>query len=130
MRCSRCGVCCEKTEMMLSNADIKCLEAIGYDRQKFVRRDRHGFIRLRNHRGFCVFYDAERCRCRIYKHRPLGCRVYPVMYSKQEGLIVDDLCAMISTVSKIELERKGRKLMNLLRRIDAERAAKGTKPRT
>jgi hypothetical protein len=42
------------------------------------------------------------------------------MYSKQEGMIVDDLCPMISTVSKIELRRKGKKLMNLLRRIDAE----------
>jgi Fe-S-cluster containining protein len=120
MECSRCGVCCEKTEMMLSNADVKRLEGMGYERQKFAGQDRHGFIRLRNRRGFCVFYDVERCRCRIYKHRPLGCRVYPVMYSKQEGMIVDDLCPMISTVSKIELRRKGKKLMNLLRRIDAE----------
>jgi hypothetical protein len=116
--------------MMLSNADVKCLEAIGYDRKKFVRQDRHGFNRLRNHHGFCVFYDIERRRCRIYNQRPLGCRIYPVMFSKQEGLIVDDLCAMINTVSKIELERKGRKLMNLLQRIDAERATTGTKPRT
>ena len=130
MRCSRCGVCCEKTEMMLSNADVKRLEGMGYERQKFARQDRHGFNRLRNHHGFCVFYDVERCRCRIYKHRLLGCRIYPVIYSKQEGIIVDDLCAMINTVSKIELERKGRKLMNLLQRIDAERATTGTKPRT
>jgi len=120
MHCSRCGVCCEKTEMILSNADVESLEAMGYDRQKFVRQDRHGFIRLRNHHGFCVFYNVERCRCRIYKHRPLGCRIYPIMYSKQEGIIVDDLCAMMSTVSKIELKRKGKKLMKLLQRIDDE----------
>ena len=120
MHCSHCGVCCEKTEMILSNADVKCLEAIGYYRQKFVRQDRHGFIRLRNHHGFCVFYNVERCRCIIYKHRPLGCRIYPVIYSEQEGIIVDDICAMINTVSKIELERKGRKLISLLQKIDAE----------
>ena len=120
MHCSRCGVCCEKTEMMLSNADVKCLETIGYDGRKFVRQDRHGFIRLRNHHGFCVFYSVERCRCRIYEHRPLGCRIYPVMYGKQEGIIVDDLCPMISTVSKIELKREGKKLVELLQRIDAE----------
>ena len=106
--------------MILSDADVKCVEAIGYDRQKFVHQDRHGFIRLRNYHGFCVFYNVERCRCIIYKHRPLGCRIYPVIYSKQEGIIVDDLCAMINTVSKIELRRKGRKLINLLQKIDAE----------
>jgi Fe-S-cluster containining protein len=44
MDCSRCGACCEKTEMMLSNADVKRLEIMGYARQKFVRQDRHGFI--------------------------------------------------------------------------------------
>ena len=120
MHCSRCGVCCEKTEMILSNADVESLEAMGYDRQKFVRQDRHGFIRLRNHHGFCVFYNVERCRCRIYKHRPLGCRIYPLICSEQEGIMVDDLCPMKSTVSKIELKREGKKLMKLLQRIDAE----------
>jgi len=120
MDCSRCGVCCEKTEMMLSNADVKRLGGMGYDRQKFSRRDRHGFIRLRNRRGFCVFYDVESCRCRIYEQRPLGCRVYPLIYSELEGIVVDDLCPMKNTVSKIELKREGKRLMKLLQRIDAE----------
>lgn len=120
MDCSHCGVCCEKTEMMLSNADVECLEKMGHDRREFVRYDRHGFVRLRNHRGFCVFYNVEKHRCRVYRHRPLGCRVYPVIFSEQEGIIVDDLCPMKNTVSKIEFERKGKKLMKLLERIDAE----------
>jgi Fe-S-cluster containining protein len=106
--------------MLLSAADVERLERMGYGREKFVRFDRHGFVRLRNRGGFCVFYDVERCRCRVYMHRPLGCRVYPVIFSKEEGIIVDDLCPMWSTVSKVELERKGRKLIELLRRIDAE----------
>jgi Fe-S-cluster containining protein len=120
MECSRCGVCCEKTEMMLSSADVKRLEGMGYDGQKFARQDRYGFIRLRNRRGFCVFYDVERGCCRIYKQRPLGCRVYPVIYSEREGIVVDDFCPMKSTVSKIELEGEGKRLMKLLQRIDAE----------
>jgi len=120
MDCSRCGVCCEKTGMLLSTADVERLERIGYDREKFVRFDRHVFVRLRNHHGFCVFYDVERCRCRVYRHRPLGCRVYPVIFSEREGVIVDDLCPMGSTVSKVELDRKGKRLMRLLQRIDAE----------
>jgi Fe-S-cluster containining protein len=120
MYCSRCGVCCEKTEMMLSIADVERLEGMDYDRREFVRYDRHGFVRLRNRRGFCVFYDAGRRRCRVYRHRPLGCRIYPVVFSEHEGIIVDDLCPMINTVSKMELRRKGKKVMELLQRIDTE----------
>jgi len=120
MECSCCGVCCEKTEMMLSNADVKRLEGMGYERQKFARQDRYGFIRLRNRRGFCVFYDVEKCCCGIYRHRPLGCRIYPVIFSEQEGIVLDPLCPMKSTVSKIELRGKGKRLMGLLQRIDTE----------
>ncbi|MDH7564326.1 MAG: YkgJ family cysteine cluster protein [Candidatus Bathyarchaeota archaeon] len=120
MHCSHCGTCCKKTEMMLSNADIERLERVGYERQKFVRYDRYSFARLKNHREFCVFYDIQKCRCKIYKHRPLGCRIFPVIYSEQEGIVVDDLCPMKNTVSKIELERKGQKVIDLLQKIDNE----------
>lgn len=122
MYCSHCGMCCEKTEMMLSNSDVDRLERMGYDRQKFVRYDRRDCVRLKNRGGFCVFYDIEKHRCRIYEHRPLGCRIYPVIYSEQEGIVLDDLCPMKNTVSKIELERKGRSIMELLQRIDTEAA--------
>lgn len=126
MDCSHCGVCCEKTEMLLSSADIERLEKMGYGREKFARFDRHGFVRLRNRGGFCVFYDVERCRCRVYRHRPLGCRVYPVILSEQEGVIVDDLCPVRGMVSQLEFERKGKKLMGLLQRIDAEAVSRGS----
>jgi len=124
MRCSHCGVCCEKTEMMLSNTDIERLERLGHDRQKFVQYDRHGFARLKNRRGLCVFYDVGNCRCQIYRHRPLGCQIYPVIYSEQEGIVVDDLCPMQNTVSKMELKREGKKLVELLQRIDNEAHAR------
>jgi Fe-S-cluster containining protein len=108
--------------MMLSDADIERLERIGYDRLKFARFDGHGFVRLRNRGGFCVFYDVERRRCGVYERRPLGCRIYPVIYSEQEGIVLDPLCPMRSTVSRIELGRKGKNLMELLQRIDVEAA--------
>jgi hypothetical protein len=106
--------------MMLSDADIKRLERAGYNRQKFVSYDKHGFARLKNRRGFCVFYDVEKCRCKIYEHRPSGCRIYPVIYSEKEGIVVDDLCPMKNTVSETELKRKGKKVIELLQRIDNE----------
>ena len=118
-------MCCEKTEMMLSSTDVERLERVGYSRQEFVRYDRHGFVRLKNCRGFCVFYDAAKRRCKIYKHRPSGCRVYPVIYSKQEGVILDDFCPMKDTVSEMELKRKGKKVMELLQRIDNEATHRG-----
>ena len=121
MHCSHCGLCCEKTEMLLSSADVERLERrAGYDRQKFVRSDKHGYVRLKNRRGFCVFYDVEKCRCKIYKHRPLGCRIYPVIYGEQGGIVVDDLCPMKNTVSEKELKRKGKKVIELLQKIDNE----------
>jgi Fe-S-cluster containining protein len=123
MHCSHCGICCEKTEMMLSEADIERLEKLGFSRQTFARYDRYGFVRLKNCHGFCIFYDLEKCNCRIYKHRPLGCRIYPVIYSEQEGVVVDNLCPMKSTVSETELKRKGTKVMGLLQRIEEEAAS-------
>lgn len=121
MHCSHCGICCEETEMLLSNADVECLERMGISKQKFVRYDRQGFARLRNRHGFCVFYDVAKRRCKIYRHRPLGCRVYPAMYKERRGIVVvDGLCPMKDTVSEIELKRKGKKVIELLRRIDTE----------
>ena len=106
--------------MILSNVDVERLEERGHSRKKFVRYDKHGFARLKNRRRFCVFYDVEKCRCKIYLHRPLGCRIYPVIYSEQERIVVDDLCPMQNTDSKIELKREGKKLIELLQRIDNE----------
>lgn len=120
MYCSHCGICCEKTEMMLSNADVERLKKVGYDEQKFIRYDREGFAKLKNSRGLCIFYDPENSRCKIYRRRPLGCRTYPVVYSEKEGVIVDELCPMKDTILKMELNKKGKKVIRLLQIIDRE----------
>jgi len=106
--------------MLLSRADIRLLERAGQAREKFVRFDRQGLARLRNNRGHCVFYQIENRRCRVYRYRPLGCRIYPVIYSEEEGVIVDDLCPQAATVSKKEIESKAKRLQKLLQRIDGE----------
>jgi hypothetical protein len=110
--------------MMLSTADVERLEKAGYNRKKFMRYDRHGFARMKNSRGLCIFYDAEKCLCKTYRRRPSGCRIYPVIYSEKEGIVVDDLCPMKNTISKIELKTKGKKVMKLLRIIDSEVASR------
>ena len=107
--------------MLLSRADIRLLERTGYDRQKFVRFTRQGFALLRNYQGYCVFYQIWKRRCKVYAHRPLGCRIYPVIYSEEEGVIVDDLCPAAGTVSSKETKSKAEKLKGLLQRIDTEK---------
>ena len=120
MRCSHCGICCEETEMPLSEKDVRLLEKAACKRERFVRYDKHGFALLQNRRGHCVFYDVERRRCKAYKSRPLGCRLYPVVYSEGNVAIVDELCPMGRTVSRAELRKKGEKVGELLRRIELE----------
>lgn len=106
--------------MLLSEADIARLERAGYVRREFVHIDKRGYARLRNVGRYCVFYDAEEHRCRAYKLRPSGCRIYPVIYSEEDGIIADSLCPMSKTVSQEEIKRKGRKVIRLLKTIDRE----------
>jgi len=120
MRCLRCGVCCRETEMLLSAKDIKRLERKGYDRDFFVRFDSEGYATLRNHRGYCVFYDAEKKRCKIHAHRPLGCRIYPIIYDETKGIIVDQICPSQGSVTEKQKAKRGKKVLKLLEIIDAE----------
>lgn len=120
MKCTHCGLCCEETEMLLSNADITALEKLGYPTRSFVHFSKNGTAQLRNNKGTCVFYNAEKHRCKVYRLKPLGCRIYPVIYTEKEGIVLDDLCPEKSTVSEKEKERKGKQLLKLLRNIDCE----------
>ena len=120
MRCLRCGVCCSKTEMLLANADVERLVRKGYGAEFFARFGRDGYVTLRNRRGRCVFYDvAKRC-CRVYADRPLGCRIYPVMYDEEKGIVVDGICPARGTVTEQQRAKLGEKVLRLLERIDAE----------
>ena len=127
MRCSHCGVCCEKTEMLLSKTDIRLLKRAGHKREEFVRVNKQGFARLRNKRGRCVFYRADKRRCGVYRYRPLGCRIYPVIYSLEEGVILDDLCPLAGTVSRMEIDSKAERLVKLLQNIDCEAGKRKTR---
>ena len=120
MRCLRCGVCCKETEMLLTNADIKRLERKGYKRGFFAQFDAAGYVKLRNRRGYCVFYDAETKRCRVYRERPSGCRLYPVIYFEGKGVDVDNLCLARNKWNRKQIEKKSAKLMKLIEKIDSE----------
>lgn len=119
MRCSNCGICCEKTAMELSSEDIEKLEKMGYRLEKIAVTN-NGATRLRNVDGYCIFYSRADKNCQIYEKRPLGCYLYPVVYLTNEGAIVDELCPMEHTISDKELRKKGKILEKLLKKIDNE----------
>ena len=120
MRCSNCGICCTETEMLLSQKDIKRLEKKGFIKNYFVKFDRQGYALLKNRDGYCVFYDLSNKQCGVYLDRPLGCRVYPVILNEEEGIVFDNICNSTNTISENEKKSKGKKVVELLKRIDFE----------
>jgi uncharacterized protein len=120
MHCLRCGVCCQETEMLLSNRDIERLEKIGYSTDFFVRFDSEGYATLKNSQGHCVFYNPEKRRCKVRAYRPEGCRIYPVLYDEDKGITVDTICPNRNTITEKQKAKKGEKVLKLLEKIDAE----------
>lgn len=106
--------------MELSSDDIKRLVGAGFCPEDFMVL-RGGVPRLRNVDGWCYFYSPANKRCRVYKIRPLGCRLYPVVYVDGEGIMLDELCPMRHTVSEKEFRQKARILERLLEKIYGER---------
>ncbi|MCJ7633725.1 YkgJ family cysteine cluster protein [Candidatus Bathyarchaeota archaeon] len=126
--CSRCGKCCHKTEMELSSKDVQRLEEAGFCREEFTLTGEDDVTRLRNVGESCFFYDVSEKRCRVYAYRPLGCHLYPVIYSVDDNvMVVDDLCPMGKTVSEYEVRTKGRILVSLLKTIDDETETRQSK---
>ena len=109
--------------MLLSKEDIERLERVGFSREDFTVTCGDGLTRLRNVRQGCYFYDPAEKECQVYEYRPLGCFIYPVVYSIDEGVIVDELCPVRHTVSKHELKMKGKILLKHLKKITDEVAS-------
>ena len=120
MRCSRCGACCQETEMLLSAEDIERLERKGYSKDFFAQFDEKGYATLRNLQGHCIFYDVEKKRCKVRAVRPLGCRIYPVVYDEEKGIVVDSICPAQNTATEKQKAKRGKKVLKLLEKIDTE----------
>ena len=123
MQCSSCGMCCERTEMLLSKEDVEKLESAGFSREDFTSIGKDGLMRLRNVREWCYFYNSVEKKCQVYEDRPLGCLLYPVIYSIDEGVVADKLCPMRHAISKHELTMKGKILLKHIKKITSEVAS-------
>ena len=106
--------------MMLSNEDIERLERKGYGRDFFVRFDKECYAILRNLKGNCVFFDPEKRVCRERTSRPLGCRIYPVIYDEAKGITVDPICPSHNSITEKQKAKRGKKVLTLLKTIDGE----------
>ncbi|NLE06503.1 MAG: YkgJ family cysteine cluster protein [Crenarchaeota archaeon] len=106
--------------MELSNSDIARLEKKGYVRQQFVKFDKYGYALLRNKKGHCFFYNQAEKKCDVYADRPAGCRVYPVIFHEEKGIIIDNICSAKHTITQQEKIRKGKRVIKLLEKIDFE----------
>ncbi len=113
--CGNCHKCCIKTEMPLTKKDIKKIEKLGY--KDFYIED-SGILRLKNVDEKCIFLGEKGCK--IYSHRPLGCRLYPLVFDGKD-VILDDLCPKADKVPKDVVLRYKKKLLNLVKEIYCKR---------
>jgi len=87
-----CGKCCYNTEMPLTKHDIVRIRSLGYQQQYFVVYY-DDIPHLKNVNGHCVFLDSITKACKIYDYRPLGCRLYPLVYDiTSKSIIIDPEC--------------------------------------
>ncbi len=119
-----CCRCCWNTEMMLLEEDIERIKSLGYRFEDFAYIDDQGFIRLKNVNGHCVFLDPETCRCRIYEFRPIGCKLYPIIYVEGIGPTIDSECPAKDTVTIDEFLEKSRILLKVIEKLRREARAR------
>ena len=103
--------------MPLTEEDIERIESLGYRREDFVVVGDDGIPRLRNVDGHCVFLDVKTGRCKIYPYRPLGCRLYPLVYVPGVGVTVDPECPLANKIPRNVIEKYARYIVELVKRI-------------
>lgn len=103
--------------MPLTQSDIRTIESLGYGVSEFsVVVD--GIRQLRNIKGRCIFLDSDNNTCTIYKYRPMGCRLYPVIYDIENKVaIADPLCPKSHLITPSDLKTVMPKLMRLVSEI-------------
>jgi len=116
MICVCCGLCCKNVDMPLTLVDVGRLKKLGYRVDDFAVKV-SGKLKLKNVDGYCFFYDKERKKCRVYRFRPEGCRIYPVVYVENYGVDVDKLCPMHHTITRREFKRKSKRLLKLIKEV-------------
>jgi Fe-S-cluster containining protein len=109
--------------MSLSNQDVQLIESQGFNTKFFISK-RKGWLQLKNKDGKCVFNNGKKCI--IYKNRPEGCRLYPVIFDKDKNCaVLDRYCPYKDNfkISKMKVER----LFDLVSKLEYEKIQRKTK---
>ena len=117
--CSNCTqVCCEITTYKLTNQDIERIRTAIHDSQYCIEdaviHNKDGTIQLEQP---CLFLDASK-DCTIYKYRPLGCKIYPIVYFN--GPALDTQCPQWHQVQEVRVPRHTIILQTYLHAIRTE----------
>jgi len=90
--------------MVLTPTDVIRITSLGYKLKEFASISNDGLLRLKNREGYCIFFNPDTKSCKIYKWRPKGCKVYPIIYLVEDNMItVDNECTMYRTVTQSDL---------------------------
>lgn len=114
---NKCIKCCINTSMILSDKDIEKIHNKGYNINSFVKKKK-GWLKLKNKDRRCIFHNGKICL--IYKYRPEGCKLYPLIFNDEYQIaIIDKDCPYKEnfnyTSENIE------KLYSLINRVKSER---------
>lgn len=101
--------------MALGHVDVNKIHKLGYRDRDFIRVAR-GERLLLNRGGACVFLGDDWCM--IYPDRPMGCRLYPLVYDPgTRSAVLDPECPHRAEFMIMEGDvRRLRGLVRLLRR--------------
>ncbi len=116
-KCIKCGKCCWNTEMPLTRDDLKRITSLGYKITEFAVYNGQ-YWQLKNINGHCFFLNPETNECTIYPNRPLGCRIYPIIYIEGVGAAPDPECPMSHTVAREDIERVKPILLKIVMEIE------------
>jgi len=103
--------------MPLSSSDIVRINGLGFSENSYMVK-KNGNRQLKNQTGRCVFHNGQQCT--IYKHRPEGCQLYPVIFNEDMGeAVLDSYCPHNE---EFQLTPNiSRKVIKLVRKLDAEK---------
>ena len=91
--------------MPLLNEDVRRIVGLGFRKSYFATDSEDLKVLRNNDDGRCVFHDGEKCT--IYRNRPAGCRLYPIIFDENSKRAVKDtLCPFRSEFANSQKIRR------------------------
>ncbi len=107
--------------MLLLEEDIKRINKLGFD-PKFFVVEKNGWLHLKNYDDRCVFHDGKKCL--IYKNRPDGCKLYPIIFDMDRKCAVLDCDCPYKNEFKMS-NKTAKNLYDVVSKIQRQRNKRG-----